>query len=594
MAVFNVDHGWYSAKHPIPVMHLEGSIEEVAEAHGALLRHIKPDITTVEFLADRIPQRLNTSAQLGPHPWLQSTVQWLYRKLIRAPILNHTPERYKIGYERFAEASGIDSETVLDALTVSDGALRAVSLFLGSDIAPLFPANFGCTSIVWNSGAASSLHGRTLDYEGAGVWDKNQIIMHIIPSEGLAHVSLTALGVHAPGITAFNEARLSIAVHQLALNNSQANGTPMPVISAEIMRNARTIDDAITIIRGFPRAGSWAYVLSQGTDRAVVEASSTEVAIRRSSEPFFYQTNHVSSPALAKHQIAISPGLWIDSHERADRLAKLSQSGVTKGWATAEKLSALLGDKLPSRVAGGTIAKLDNIQTAILDPVHRRIWVALPGTDGKAPNENKYISYRWSDLRSPRAPEVSGSLSVHSPESTARQDLRALLRFAIEEQTRAPIDQALAPKLLSSLNEYAEKVKTMYEADTTSSKGTWAGLLLHGFATLKSSALDESARHSRLLEHGIALMDIVLDDKDLEISNEYSEHRKLVARLLRGRFLDLLGRRSEALFEYQVIDNHAQFERLKRAAHSSLLRPYTWDGAKKLAIDWAGIDAYMY
>ena len=32
-----VDGGWYDARFAVPVMHLEGSIEEVARAHGALL-----------------------------------------------------------------------------------------------------------------------------------------------------------------------------------------------------------------------------------------------------------------------------------------------------------------------------------------------------------------------------------------------------------------------------------------------------------------------------------------------------------------------------------------------------------------------------
>src|SRR5581483_10850129 len=99
------------------------------------------------------------------------------------------------------------------------------------------------------------------------------LILHVISKEGLAYVAVTALGIHAPGITAFNEAGLTLAVHQLTFDDVQSSGTPMPIISAEVIRNARTIDDAIAIIRSFPRAGGWAYVLSRGRDRAVVETS---------------------------------------------------------------------------------------------------------------------------------------------------------------------------------------------------------------------------------------------------------------------------------------------------------------------------------
>jgi hypothetical protein len=434
-----------------------------------------------------------------------------------------------------------------DALVLPDAALRSVSLLYKLEEAPVLPPAFGCTSVIWNSGPVSVLHGRNLDYEGVGIWDANPLIVHIVPNEGLAHVAVTALGIPATGITAFNEAGLTLSIHQLTFDDTQSSGTPLAVISAEVIRNARTIDDAIAIIRGFPRAGGWAYVLSQGRDRAVVEASANEVAIRRSSEPFFYQTNHVSSPALMSREIFYSPGSWLDSHERAETLARLAAAPEHKGWASPEKMVALIGN-YGHRVAGGTISKLDNIQSVVFDAAHKRLWVAV-GKPGRAPNEGSYIEYRWNDLRSADRPEVTGAEVTVLPEEALGKlgaRLRALLRLA-QNGERAGDGKA------KYLEEYATLVENASKKELPPA-GTWAGLYLHVWHEMK-----KSAEPAKLL----ARLELALRDPDLAAESESAKHRKLVGRLTRGRLLDLLGRRGEALFEYEVVRRTAAFGRLK-------------------------------
>lgn len=583
-ATEKVQGAWYddSAEFPVPVMHLEGSIEQVARAHGQLLAKHPEKKATLHYLGTLVEHKLAQSSALS-NPLLRAGVSWLYRHFIRNPMIEHTPERYRAAYKEFASAAGVDEDEVWDALVLPDAALRSVSLLYKTELGPVLPPSFGCTSLIWNSGQATVLHGRNLDYEGIGLWDKNQLIMHVIPQEGLAYVAITAMGVHAPGITAFNEAGLTLSIHQLTFDDAQAGGTPMAVISAEIIRDARGIDDAIAIIKGFPRAGGWAYVLSQGQDRAVVESSAGELAIRRSSERFFFQTNHVSSPALAKHEIFYTPGSWLDSHERADTLKAYGRSGRATGFATPARIAALIGAHEASgkpRVAGGITAKLDNIQSVIMDASRRRLWVAVgdKGAAPNAPNEGRYVEYRWSDLRSPAPPEVTGAEIKAEPMPAESAKLRRYLRMAAQQNLRDPERER---------SEWLAK----YVAEANGRAGSWPGYYLHVFHELKNGPQNKDAAASLLKSLEVALQDSALNT---DLTNNASRHRLSLGRLFRGRLLDLLDRRSEALYEYHAARRLASFGRVAKAAEQNIRRPYRWKQTRALAIDWGGLDLYQY
>ena len=605
MAASRVEHvegGWYDASFPVPVMHLEGSIEEVARAHGAILGLHPEAKETLQYFGNVFNNRVESNAHLKNIPFARTAIRWAYRHFIKNVLIDYVPERYRAAYADFARAASIDEEVLWNALVLPDAGLRIATFLYGTELGPFLPPSFGCTSIIWNSGHSSVLHGRNLDYDGVGYWDRHPVIMHVIPNEGLAYVSVTALGMHAPGITAFNEAGLTLAVHQLTLDDTQSSGTPVAVTSAEVIRNSRSIDDAIQIIRGMPRASGWAYVLSQGRDRAVIETSANDVAIRRSSEPFFYQTNHVSSPALATHQIFFSPGGWLDTYSRAGRLARLVQSGATTGWATPERLAPILGlgqvpneVNPPRRIAGGTIARLDNIQSVIMDASHRRLWVGI-GTDKRAPNENTYIEYRWADLRSADEPELTGaevSLVPADVVGASGVKLRELLRQSMNKKNSAadPMHQ------ITLLGEYVHLTNEAVKSAPIL-PGRWPGIYLHVWEDLKLGGLPYHALKSLLRDLNTALKDPALslgtNNSSNEIARAAAHHHIAIGRLTRARVLDLLGRRSEALYEYYVVHRTAEFGRLKRAAEKGLRTPYDWNQATTLSVDFAGIDLFQY
>lgn len=568
--------GWYSTRGPVPVLHLEGSIEDVARSHGALLKRHPEGRVVIEHFANLIPARLRDDGKYRDRPITRGLLEFLFQHFVRNLIIDHVPERYQAGYREFAAAAGLPERAMWDALTLPDAAMRALS-FSASAAAPALPTNLGCTSIIWNSGNSSVLHGRNLDYSGVGIWDRHQLILHVVPSEGLAHVAVSALGIPTAGLTAFNEAGLSLAVHQLNLSDTRASGTPMPVISAEIIRNARSIDDAITIIRGFPRAAGWAYVLSQGRDRAVIETSANELAIRRSSEPFFFQTNHVSSPALQKYFLSPSPGSYLDSFSRSDWLERRHKAGSTRDWAGPERMAGLLA----------RTARLDNIQSVVIAPSRRRLWVAT-GDELTAPASGRFTEYRWSDLRSPAPPEISDEELGSPGANAAETKLRGYLRKALAETGDAARSQ-----WLSRFAAHARKL----ESGQQLIEGSWRGYYLRAFHELsRNLPATPEALQELLIGIDSALRDgeLASADNDTKTQQATKKHYRLLGKLMRARLLDLLDRRSEALFEYAVIAKTAQFEQLTRAARRGQLRPFTVRAAKTMSIDWAGIDLYRY
>ncbi len=554
----------------MPVAYFEGSIVDIARAHGALLKRFPQAISGVEFYGQRVQQYLEQSTPLAQklaQKWpLRSLMTAAYRLFLHRPLLQNMPVAYERAYREFAKAAGLDATLVLDALFFPDALLRLAGATYGKETVPGFlqgAPSFGCTSIILNKDRSSVLHGRNLDYEGQTHWEAHPLIVHSLPSQGLAHVWTTALGIHAPGITGFNEANVSLAVHQLTLSDSRAYGTPMPVIAAEILRNARSIDQAISIIQNFPRTSGWAYVVSHGLDRAVIETSANELSVRRSSAPAFFQTNHVSSPALQSLQYFYSPGSWLDSLDRFDFLSERLHSKRPQDKTlqfNPPTLARLLENK--SRLVGSNIRKLDNVQSVMMDPASRALWIEFNG---------EWLRYQWSDLRSALPPTLTTRMPAAKSTPLWRV-LRNAQGLGLGEQRKK------AEALLAARPAWAAL------ADKS---GTW------GYASLLAlSALQSGVG----LEPSLAVLtESLASDRELRnTSKDSPKHRRSALWYLQGAVLDSLGRRDEAAESFAKCAANAIFVRVKNACARHALWPFTPTDGRALRIDWAGADTMTY
>jgi len=73
-------------------------------------------------------------------------------------------------------------------------------------------------------------------------------------------------------------------------------------VTERVVREARTLDQALQMLQSAKYAGSWAVVVSSATERraAVVEVSSDGVVAREMTNHHIVMTNHVFSETMRK------------------------------------------------------------------------------------------------------------------------------------------------------------------------------------------------------------------------------------------------------------------------------------------------------
>ncbi len=580
-------HSWVNIALPVPVLHVQGDLKEEFKAHAELIKRYPQAVTNLKHFSSMIINNVRNGGFFRKYPTLSKPIAWLINKLFQffyiSPMQNMLPPDYEEGFKELAKAAGMSESEIMNALMLPDQVMWLMAKLRDHKNVITLPNMFGCTSVIWNLNHESTLHGRNLDYDVSGVWDISPLILHVVPKDGLAHVAITAMGLHANGITAFNEAGLTLSIHQLGLADTDNSGVAMPVISSEIIRHARTIDDAIQIIKSFPRSGTWAYVVSQGLDRAVIETSSKDVEVRRSSDEFFFQTNHVYSQDLEKKQFAYSIGTYLDSFDRAERLSEFKRKYKNQK-ATPNKIISIISD-VNDRIAGGTIAKLDNIQSVVMNASQKSLWIGISNKDRGA-NEFKYIEYNWKDLRAPHSPLLFGTIPVNRQND---------LRFALHRGANRSNENL--QELVNMRTQEFSKIKR--NETQKKMKGIWAFDFLFTVNELQAISFYDSRtlQTAETKEKLIKLLTTLEEAMQDPLLSNYSfivRHRKSLLLLFKARILDLLDRHEIAKTVYTFSEQIASFPEIKKLAKLGFESQYSFSDLKSLSIDWIGIDLFHY
>jgi len=95
------------------------------------------------------------------------------------------------------------------------------------------------------------IHARNLDYESQGVFDRNPAVIYFHPEKAgeLNYGSVTSLGIHTAGITGFNEAGITLGLHQTFVDAVSRTGTPILSVTERVVREARTLDQALQMLQ---------------------------------------------------------------------------------------------------------------------------------------------------------------------------------------------------------------------------------------------------------------------------------------------------------------------------------------------------------
>lgn len=377
---------------------LSGSPLERAKANGILYRQsLSPDV--LDYFSNKALDSLS-------QPWMKFLSKIFYNQMVRA-MFRGTPNYLAEETDAFAAGAGFDPIYLRRALSLPD--LMAIVNALGSnDLFRNLPAA-GCTSIAKKDDEAF-LVGRNLDFGGAELWDKHPLILVSIPEPGsseLKHISIGAHGIHFAGITGINEAGITFAVHQNYTKDASLDGIPMAYIGEIVLRNARTLDEALVILQKNRPASLWTFVLSnlQTHEAIAVEISQKHFSVRKMEVDNFVQTNHLLNQDIRTEEEFISTGTKQNSiyrmgvaYEKIETLKgkDLSPQAFAKILSAQENPEGYLS-------AYHDILKAHTIQTVIFSSVKNEYSIFVSAEEAPAAG-GKFAKFSLQDLWNKTSP----------------------------------------------------------------------------------------------------------------------------------------------------------------------------------------------
>ena len=559
-------------KSGINVLHLRGTMLEMAAQHGALLK----DEIALPYLGQKNAHLIADSHIFRDRPWLGRLANQLIHIFVHKPMLSHVPRHYIEEAQAMARAAGIPYEYCEGAMVQADTLVVLLRLFMGRHVLGQMAGGFpGCTSVVATgkaTGGRGIIHARNMDYPAVGPWEGNSTIFYCDPEGPDRHqryIGITSAGLHSPGITAVNESGLTLAAHFHCARAVSPFGTPIQVIGSEIARRARSIGQAIDIASNFERAGTWSLVVTSAREdnAAVIEMVHGKLSVRHPEQAHLVHTNHFHDPDFRLKEVLLAASVandYASRYHRASDLLNQHHGAVDRG--TMARILADHFDRETGKVRaqGNTISCITTVTSMIAELSHGRFWV---GNSAKSPT-------CLGDYAGFRIEESFENFDKHEPElfswsttdaatirGTPKEDALQLFRDAyVEFHTNYDLARA------------ADCAEIAAKADPD--EGHYH--LAHGHFRMRLGQ-PERALEAFLLASKCAL----------------SPHMQQVAKLFLGQALDCLGRRDEAVGYYsrltQAIDPHVGDE-----AAFCLRRPYNTERATRMTFDLQFCDSFEY
>lgn len=411
----------YERAHGIHVLRLRGDDYAMGHQHG---RALKDSIAKgpLPYFAKYVEKLLSSGvAGTGAAP-IARVLGTALSMTVGRKIAARFPKRAMRGLEGLADGAGIPRRELLRAVTMPETYLWVASVYKRVRRAPLAPRygvpELGCTSaIAWGNATTHGrmLHGRNFDYQGVGVWDREQAVVFHDPDLGQRYVSISAAGVLFGGITAMNASGLTLVVHQhIACTDFDLDGLPVGVVGDEVMRFAKTLDDAKRIFDGHVPNGAWTYVVTSAKEKRVMvyEVTAKRRACFFPSDPpsdrggVYGYSNLYVKRELAATEVDFYPGYWRNNAARYrvanERLAR------ARGSVDADAIASILGQADDACRLTGCISALNTVASVVFDPERAIVYVAT----GRPPVSNReYVAFDLTEerVRNDVAPLTGGT-----------------------------------------------------------------------------------------------------------------------------------------------------------------------------------------
>jgi hypothetical protein len=551
----NEGRAWHRRVNGIHVLSLHGSFHEMGRQHGALLAD--------EIRRGPIPyyrrfvEKIVGGSSYGPAGPIGLAV---LQRTIGSRVARAMPDFALETIRGVAHGAGLSFDEVLEGCTMPDTLLWLASRMMQFERLP--PAvrhrlalGLGCTSaIAWGSATRDGmlLHARNLDYHGVSCWPSNAAVMFHSPDQGQRYVSCSAAGVALGGFTAMNEAGLTLTVHQhMFTSETRLGGTPIGIVGDIVMREARTLDEAESILARHRPIGCWTYLVADGRRREVLcweENPKRHVARRISTdaETFGYANIYLDRE-LGETELDLYPTYWRHNLGRQQRVNTLLRE--EHGRLDAPGMAAVLGDLGDPRCRlRNSIAMVLTVGSVVFRPEDGTVWLG----SGEAPTSHgTFVPF------SLRTMDYAPDAGTFAPGDAV--DPRA--RDAFEHYRRAYIAYVDRDDVASARNEMA---LACHRASEQSAYHAVAGLM----ALQDGDALDAIRR----LEVAVSL-------------GHPDEERRAAFALWRGRAFDVAGRRADALQAYRAALATKSDPRVFEAARKGIRRPYRAREARRIHVE---------
>jgi isopenicillin-N N-acyltransferase like protein len=327
------------------LLFLQGTPEQMGEAHGVLLRD------RIRKLTERVLYLVGGADTLNSGIWFKDRMSEIEKRVL--PFL---PERF------FREC---------DAMSAAAGIPPREGRF-----ANLFPERFHCSGVAVR-GAASrngkTIHARVLDYMSPINIQREAVVTLFMPEKMNAWISLGYAGFVGT-VTCMNDRGLAIG-EMGGRGEGNWDGIPMSLLLREIMEKASNVDQGLEILKKGPRTCEYYYVLSDSSgNMAAVHATPEAVAVLLPGE------QHAELPHVPEETVLISGG------SRAIALSRRIQEHY--GSIDVEKMINII--KRP-------VASNQNLHNAVFVPETADMWFADAGRETLACNE-PYVHFNLHDL----------------------------------------------------------------------------------------------------------------------------------------------------------------------------------------------------
>ncbi len=533
---------------PFHVLRLYGGPYDMARQHGALLREAIPRGPLPLF--ERYLGLFLRNSPLGP---AAGTVEKLLDAWMRPRMLKRMPATMRAVAAGLADGAGLAEASVLRAYLMPDAVVYAMTLFGKLTRAPFDmppgsrPAGplvggcppLGCTSAIAGperTERGALLHARNMDFPGVDRWDREPVVAFHHPEEGQTYVTFTSAGIAGGAITGMNASGLTFAVHQHFAAEFDLDGEPVGLAGEQVLREARTLDQAIGILDKHRPMAGWTYVLADAQRAIAYEIAPGLRRIVPMTDGLLGYANVYQHPDLVDAERRVYPAYVQANHARHHRVwAALRAGGAHHTEAT---MAAILADAqvdgVPAPVAvGDAICTPYTVLSVVMRPSDKRFWI------GEGPVPTAAGTYLGFDLRAEGPAGKPKTVSSGETRETPR--VMATLRYA--EGWRAYLEDADLPKARAML----EQAAGLYPADSTLHHA--AGLLALKAVDLTAAELHfrdalaqphRAERHAR--SHAALAFTLTLAGRREEAAASIREARRLapgddiVKKQLSGRF----------------------------------------------------------